>query len=450
MKRVAGATLPILVALCVLRFSSARKSGNDPEKRLALMARKTGAPCSTHLCSSGYQPRADYDNRTVSGNATDANCCIPTCGLWNCSAGYKANAGYSPNVGAANEECCDRTCSLFTCRSGTGVPASKANQAGNSQDACCIPTCRYHACLGNWAQDLSKINFTSEKDEDCCQQSCLAVACDESAGMKHNPDRTDKAGTTTDYCCQKTCKSYASQCPADTAVKSDMKSKLVVSTSTSGALTECCDAKCSGHTCADGYVLLPVNTHKFVSDAVPGCCQPTCAAWSCSTGYVRVPAFDNHTQPSDLTCCEATCALFICPDGYFNTTDSTKLSRKVNRSGDTCCDKDCVGFTCATGTSLRPTPESIAQTGDLNAACCEGTVCAELREDRTPTGTAQDGSSTSGLDCNDYSDPAENCSSKYKLFNISGAITAVPCIMSNLSLCRMDDARVMSDCSDLA
>eukprot|EP00930_Biecheleria_cincta_P035986 TRINITY_DN24710_c0_g1_i1.p1 TRINITY_DN24710_c0_g1~~TRINITY_DN24710_c0_g1_i1.p1 ORF type:complete len:446 (+),score=86.28 TRINITY_DN24710_c0_g1_i1:93-1430(+) len=436
------------LALCVLPFAVARKSvANGPFDMLALAAEKKDASaCSSHVCSDGYHPKANYDN--ITGDATDANCCNPTCRRWTCTSGYKAHPEYASNIGASNAECCDKTCSLVTCREGTGVSASKANEAGVTEEACCTPTCRFHSCIGNWAQDLSKKDYASDKDEDCCQQSCLAVECKSELGLMHHPDRTDKAGTTTAFCCRKTCSYYAGQCPADTGLPKEKMKKLVSSTSTSGALAECCDAKCSGHTCAAGYTLTPVKSDEFVSKAVPGCCEKTCKAHDCSAGFVKVPANDNLTQPSDMTCCAPSCKFWACPSGYFNSTDSTKLSG-VDRSHDNCCEKSCEGYSCSAGTTLRPSPSSIPRMGDdINAACCESTVCKELREERTPT-SVQAGTSTAGLDCNDFSDPDQNCSSKYKLFNISGALTAVPCIMSNLSLCKMDDSRVVTECSDL-
>lgn len=437
------------LALCVLPFAVARKSlANGPDNTLALAAKKkVTSACSSHICSDGYHPKANYE--TVTGAATDANCCNPTCRRWTCTSGYKAHPEYAGNVGASNAECCDKTCSLFTsCRAGTGVSASKAEAAGITEDACCSPTCKFHSCIGNWAQDLSKINNVSDTDEDCCQKSCLTVECKSERGFVHHPDRTDKAGTTTDFCCQKMCSYYANQCPANTGIPTEKMEKRVSSTSTSGALGECCDVKCSGHTCASGYVLTPGKSDEFVSKAVPGCCEKTCKAHECSAGYVKITANDAQTEPSDMTCCAPTCKFWACPAGYFNSTSSAKLSM-VNRSNDNCCEHSCRGYSCSEGMTLRPSPESIPRAGaDINSACCESAVCKELREDRTPT-SVQAGSSTAGLDCNDFSDPDENCSSKYKLFNISGALTAVPCIMSNVSLCKMDDSRVVTECSDL-
>lgn len=424
----------------------AHTSAHEPEDTLALASKKKIGACSSHVCSAGYHPKVNYEN--VTGDASDANCCDPTCRQWNCTDGYKAHPGYSNNVGQSNAECCDKTCSLFTtCSADTGVPASKANEAGITQEACCSPVCRVHSCIGNWAQDLSKKNVVSSKDEDCCQQSCLAVECKSESGLVHHPDRTDKAGNTTEFCCQKTCSYYKSQCPSDTGVAKEKLKKIVSSSSTSGALKECCDGKCSGHTCAPGYTSVLSKLDEFVSKAIPGCCEKTCKAFECSTGYVKAPANENQTQPSDLTCCEPTCALFSCPSGFFNSTESAKLSM-TNRSNENCCEKGCEGYSCPTGATLRPSPTSIPRVGDTDEACCESTVCKELREERTPT-SVQNGTSTAGLDCNDFDDSADkNCSTKYKLFNVSGALTAVPCIMSNLGLCKMDDTRVVTECSD--
>jgi len=439
---------------CVLPCLKAAKvrtnSENTPDGAvaLAIKKKKKTSACMSHVCSDGFSPKGNFDNITAA--ASDANCCNPTCRLWNCTDGFKPDATYSNNVGSSNEECCDKTCSIFEgCDAATGVPPSKMDDAGTTKEQCCAPKCMSHSCIAEWTQDLSKRDVVAASNTECCQQSCTAVKCSAASGLISHPDRMDKAGNTTDYCCQKTCKHYASSCPADTGELPEKLLQVVpAGSSTSDVVGQCCAAKCSGHTCAAGYSLKPTQLDDFVSTAFNGCCEKTCAAHTCSTGLARVAAHDNQTQPSDGACCEKTCALYVCPSGWFNSSDSTKLAG-VNRSNANCCEMSCDDYTCGTGMSLRPSPSTIERVGDEATACCESTICAELRDDYSPTSAAQSGSSTEGADCNDFSG-MDNCTKKYKMFNISGSITAVPCIVdSTLDICKMDDSRVVTSCSDL-
>lgn len=454
MKQATGTFYALMTLCCVLSCLRAAKvrSNNEnkdsPDGAVALAIKKKTSACNSHVCSDGFHPKADFDN--ITGAASDATCCNPTCRLFTCTNGFKSDATYSNNVGSSNEECCDKTCAIFQgCAAGTGVPPSKNDEAGITKEKCCAPKCMTHSCIADWTQDLSKRNVVAASDAECCQQSCTAVKCNAASGLVSHPNRMDQAGNTTEYCCQKTCKYHAGSCPANTGVLPEKLMQVVpAGSSTADAVGKCCAAKCSGHTCAAGYVLKPGQLYDYVSKAFNGCCEKTCAAHTCSTGLSKVARNDNHTQPSDGACCEKTCALYVCPSGWFNSTDSTKLAG-VNRSNANCCEMSCQDFTCGAGTSLRPSPSTIPRSGDAATTCCESTICAELRDDYSPTSAAQSGSSTEGADCNDFSG-MDNCTKKYKMFNISGAITAVPCVVDSvLNICKMDDSRVVTGCSDI-
>eukprot|EP00930_Biecheleria_cincta_P086452 TRINITY_DN75732_c0_g1_i1.p1 TRINITY_DN75732_c0_g1~~TRINITY_DN75732_c0_g1_i1.p1 ORF type:complete len:457 (+),score=77.17 TRINITY_DN75732_c0_g1_i1:95-1465(+) len=438
----------VLPCLRAAKVRSSNKNKDLPDDAVALAAEKQKLACSSHVCSDGFSPKTNFDN--ITGSATDGNCCNPTCRRWTCGKGFKSDASYASNVGASDEECCDKTCTVFQgCDEGTGVPESKMDVSGITKEVCCAPKCTSHSCIGEWTQDLSKSDVVADSDAECCQQSCTAVKCSADSGLISHPDRLDQAGKTTSYCCQKTCTYYASSCPANTGVLPEKLLQVVpAGSSTSDAVGQCCAAKCSGHTCAAGYVLKPGQLNEFVSKAFTGCCEKTCAAHTCSTGLKKAADKDNHTQPSDAACCDKTCELYACPSGWFNSTDSTKLS-SVNRSNANCCEMSCAGYTCASGMTLRSSAGTIPRVGDAETTCCEAALCEDLRSKYTPTSAAQAGSSTEGADCNDFSG-MDNCTTKYKMFNISGTITAVPCIVDPvLNICKMDDSRVVTGCSDL-
>lgn len=447
------ALLLALTALCVPSLSTATKlslkashrgddddTSSDSESTVALAEETSTSACLSHICGTGYHPKDDAQK--INGSASDTNCCNPTCGLFSCTNGFKTQPLYASNVGATNEECCDKTCSIFAgCEEGTGVPSSKTNTAGISKAECCEPKCTRHSCVGDWTQDTSKKDVVAASNEECCTKSCSSVQCDRSIGLIPNLDRSDKAGNTTDYCCQKVCKYYSASCPANTGIMDSKKMKVTEASTTLAAVAECCDAKCSGHSCDDGYALVKVRLNQYVSTVFNGCCEKTCAAHTCSANLVKVTANENHTQPSDEACCEKTCALYICPHGWFNTTNATMLA-STTLSNATCCAPSCEGYTCSAGMTLRPTAASVPHPGDASHECCESTVCKDLRDNFGQLSAAQN--------CNDFSGVGNTeCTGKYKMFNTSGAITVVPCIMNDISICSMDDTRVSSGCSDM-
>eukprot|EP00930_Biecheleria_cincta_P074072 TRINITY_DN612_c0_g1_i4.p1 TRINITY_DN612_c0_g1~~TRINITY_DN612_c0_g1_i4.p1 ORF type:complete len:1179 (-),score=200.26 TRINITY_DN612_c0_g1_i4:168-3704(-) len=235
------------------------------------------------------------------------------------------------------------------------------------------------------------------------------------------------------YCCPKTCKRYADSCPEHTAVRSSRDNDVPSGRTATEQTAHCCEALCGGHQCQSGYILNPHSQHNFVDGYAGGCCEKTCAAHKCSPGWKPIAAMAKNTYPSDTSCCEPTCAIWNCTDGWYNTSDPTIL-RRTNRSNEACCVGDCSDYSCPSGQSLRPSVESLPATSTL--ACCELDICSELRNNRTSTGSDF---------CGDFD--AGSCSMKYKLFNQSGQVITIPCKVSSVGLCQMDESQMSSTCS---
>lgn len=467
MKQATGAlnVLALCGVLALVRSTKMMKARTDEDKpvahsssvALAKASKAKAKTCLTHRCSDGYHLKMNFSK--LPGDATDQNCCNPTCKFWTCSDGWKSHVDYSNNVGASDKECCDKTCIMFTgCALGYGVPESKKNIPGVTKDQCCRPRCSNHMCIGDFAPDPAKLDLVAASNSECCAQSCAKVTCDNALGLVAHPDRQDKAGNTTEYCCQKVCKAYADQCPANTGVADDMRMEVVPATlGLVEASSHCCSGKCSGHSCPSGWLLKPSRLNEFVSKATSGCCEQTCAAHMCSKGWARLPGKDNDTNPSDLSCCEPTCEQYICPHGYFNSTDPLKLA-SANRSSANCCEGSCAHYACVHGTELRPHPATVPLPGNATVLqkeeiCCEYDLCADLRQNYQTLG-AQIGNDTNGPDCSDLQ-PDENCSNKFVIFvassdqSIEHIPTFVPCVVDKeLNVCKLDDTRVVQHCSE--
>lgn len=391
--------------------------------------------CSSFQCPENYRPK--YDPQGTTENASTEICCSPTCALWNCSSGYKANAHYFANLAESDNACCDLTCALFTkCPAGSAVPAELTSVTGATVSECCRPKCSQHSCYGLWAQDLSKKDLSADTDSECCQPSCASVICNENSGLSHHEDRIDKAGSTTEYCCQKRCRYYLSQCPNHQSVPQSKMDTKLEAISSSDALSKCCEDKCSGVVCSSGYILRnsPIQD-MFVHEAnfYGGCCYKTCAAYTCSSGWTAAAARVNNTMPSDANCCEpkaATCADYDCRlVGLYNVTDANTLAI-TNTSRHNCCSQHtCQTFECPAGTTAKAGSTS-------SSVCCESKICSEMREAGRLAVDECD-----GLD-------EGTCSASYRSVNSSGTLTLTPCEWdATLSNCSWSDTESADDCA---
>jgi len=408
--------------------------------------------CSSFDCPTNYRPKY---NPQVNGTPSAAKCCNPTCALWTCTSGHKANAAYSGNEGASNQICCDQTCALNTdCPAGFAVPTSLRDAAGGSATECCRPKCSQHSCFNKWTQDLSKKDVAASSNSECCQPSCMSVACSRASGLAYWQDKMDKPGNTTDYCCQKRCKAYSSQCPSHTGVQESKEDTRVEASSTSAALSQCCDAKCSGKTCPSGYTLKGSLIRDMFEDQAQGyggCCAKTCAAHTCSSGWTRAATRINNTMPSDANCCEpsaATCGHYDCGlVGRHNVTDSSTLA-STNTSRENCCQNTCRGTPCPAGKA------AIAGSGGLAATsvivCCETQICAVMRAANRLAVVANLSDSSNSTDgCNGLSQGT--CPSRYDSVNNSGNLTLTPCAWdATLSICSMNEAQSADDCAAMS
>eukprot|EP00440_Ansanella_granifera_P004730 gb/GFBE01005128.1/.p1 GENE.gb/GFBE01005128.1/~~gb/GFBE01005128.1/.p1 ORF type:complete len:675 (+),score=154.73 gb/GFBE01005128.1/:1-2025(+) len=367
-----------------------------------------GYGCKTHKCSDGWFPKDFIDHHIADkGDASDVHCCVKTCKLWNCSAGFIPNKLYEANVqstdgisndqiccdkqcgewscddgwdqteemklgpGLTHNECCGKLCVDFSCTGNWSKPGDQAKRYGNSSEVCCEPSCATWNCTDDWIQDEQKFPLLATSNDVCCQESCAMHRCPDGYDV-HESKLGDPVNLN---CCDPTCAVY--MCTYGYEHHSDPNvSKKVAFTD-----EECCERV---KTCLD-YACDPskgwANHTKYDHIWIPEenidetCCEPACNTWNCSSGLVHSYASYNEAGQSDEECCETPCDTHICSYQNMLLPEPEKLPGKTDEA---CCEpKKCSKVQCSASMPKKPLVDDLV--GWEDDFCCEPEECAVVR-----------------------------------------------------------------------
>eukprot|EP00440_Ansanella_granifera_P016816 gb/GFBE01018272.1/.p1 GENE.gb/GFBE01018272.1/~~gb/GFBE01018272.1/.p1 ORF type:complete len:484 (+),score=121.24 gb/GFBE01018272.1/:1-1452(+) len=133
-----------------------------------------------YKCGSGWVPHGD-SRSCATQPCTDPQCCIKTCGIFECPPeGYVKHTDKDHWWPADTETCCQKTCKLHECDATKGwVPGTNFKRNDTiSEDSkvCCDPFCSRHTCGSNDTALIPDADaIPGADDKTCCEPKLCQV-----------------------------------------------------------------------------------------------------------------------------------------------------------------------------------------------------------------------------------------------------------------------------------
>eukprot|EP00931_Biecheleriopsis_adriatica_P061162 TRINITY_DN36774_c0_g1_i1.p1 TRINITY_DN36774_c0_g1~~TRINITY_DN36774_c0_g1_i1.p1 ORF type:complete len:440 (+),score=81.27 TRINITY_DN36774_c0_g1_i1:90-1409(+) len=173
--------------------ASSTLKGDDPTASCCVL--KCGDEDSKfgYKCSKGWHPIGDLRS-CATQPCTDRQCCIKTCGIYNCPDDYVKNKDSAALWPATDDTCCLGTCKLVDCPEEFYVVGSNMNRSGDvgsSPAECCEKKCSLHTCAGDESVLIPNASSVAGSDDATC---CEPALCKVFRGLK----QTSVPGCNTD------------------------------------------------------------------------------------------------------------------------------------------------------------------------------------------------------------------------------------------------------------